>query len=318
MTGAESTDGQRQSQSQSQEQEQARPPGVACYRVEHQTRYTYTAAVSQSWQVARLTPRELPWQRLISQQLQIEPDPDECHQATDSFGNEINHFGLQTAHRILQVGMSCEVEITARPPIARLADSWEEVRDKIYLVEHSDCLMPARMCEATPLLPLSEPARLYAAPSFTPGRNWLDAVTELMHRIFNDFEFDPDATTVSTKVEEVLEHRRGVCQDFAQLMLACLRSHGLPARYVSGYLLTDPPPGQPRLMGVDASHAWVAAYAPGQDWVEFDPTNDQHADMRYIILGWGADFADAVPLRGVILGGGDQDMEVSVSVIPRE
>jgi transglutaminase-like putative cysteine protease len=137
-----------------------------------------------------------------------------------------------------------------------------------------------------------------------------------MHAIYRDFEFDPDATTVSTSVDEVLEHRRGVCQDFAHLMLACLRGHGLPARYVSGYLLTDPPPGQPRLMGADASHAWVAAYSPQHGWVEFDPTNDQLADNRYITLAWGADFADVVPLRGVILGGAEQTLDVSVSVMP--
>jgi transglutaminase-like putative cysteine protease len=157
---------------------------------------------------------------------------------------------------------------------------------------------------------------MYALESLTPGRDWLEAVTDLMQRIHADFEFDPDATTVSTSVDEVLYQRRGVCQDFAHLMLACLRGHGLPARYVSGYLLTDPPEGQPRLMGVDASHAWVAAYSPECGWVEFDPTNHQLADQRYITLAWGADFADVVPLRGVILGGGTQDMDVSVSVIP--
>jgi transglutaminase-like putative cysteine protease len=137
-----------------------------------------------------------------------------------------------------------------------------------------------------------------------------------MRRIHDDFEFEPGATTVSTSVDEVLYQRRGVCQDFAHLMLACLRGHGLPARYVSGYLLTDPPPGMERLMGVDASHAWVAAYSPQHGWVEFDPTNNQLADQRYITLTWGADFADVVPLRGVIFGGGDQLMDVEVSVIP--
>ncbi|MEO7008880.1 MAG: transglutaminase family protein, partial [Caldimonas sp.] len=124
------------------------------------------------------------------------------------------------------------------------------------------------------------------------------------------------STTVSTSVDEVLHQRRGVCQDYAHLMLAGLRGHGLPARYMSGYLLTDPPPGQPRLLGADASHAWVAAYAPGHGWVEFDPTNDCLADARYITLAWGGDYADAVPLRGVILGGRGQQMEVAVSVIP--
>ncbi len=288
----------------------------APYRVEHQTHYAYTAPVSQSWQVARLTPRETPWQRVLSHCLDIEPRPDERHEALDSFGNSIQHFGFQTAHRILKVNMSCEVQVAARPDLKPGEMGWEQVRNPSGPWDLVSDLLPARMSEATPLLPLSEPARLYAAASFSKGKDWLVAVSELMHRIHSDFEFDPEATTVSTKVEEVLEHRRGVCQDFAHLMLACLRSHGLPARYVSGYLLTDPPPGKPRLMGVDASHAWVAAYAPPYGWVEFDPTNDQLADARYITLAWGADFADAVPLRGVILGGGDQQMSVTVSVIP--
>jgi transglutaminase-like putative cysteine protease len=172
------------------------------------------------------------------------------------------------------------------------------------------------MSEPTPLVPLSEGARQYAVTSFPRGRRWVDAVSDLMRRIHDDFEFDPGATTVSTSVDEVLYQRRGVCQDFAHLMLACLRGLGLPARYVSGYLLTDPPPGMPRLMGVDASHAWVAAYSPEHGWVEFDPTNNQLADQRYITLTWGADFADVVPLRGVIFGGGEQRLDVEVSVIP--
>ena len=165
---------------------------------------------------------------------------------------------------------------------------------------------------------LSEAARHYAAPSLARGRDWLAAVSELMHRIHDEFEFEPGATTVSTSVDEVLHQKSGVCQDFAHLMLACLRGHGLAARYVSGYLLTEPPPGQPRLMGVDASHAWVSAWSPQYGWVEFDPTNDQLADQRYITLAWGADFADVVPLRGVILGGGAQAMDVAVSVLPVE
>jgi transglutaminase-like putative cysteine protease len=286
------------------------------YTVEHETHYAYTAPVSQSWQLARLTPRMLPWQRLVSHSLQIDPAPDERNEATDSFGNTVTHFGLHGAHRALRVRMRCEVEVAARPEPAGAGSAWEKVRDASRVPSSSDELMPARMSEATALVPLSEAARQYGAVSLAAGRNWFEAMSDLMHRIHAEFEFEPGATTVSTKVEEVLERRRGVCQDFAHLMLACLRGHGLPARYVSGYLLTDPPPGMPRLMGVDASHAWVAAYAPEFGWVEFDPTNDQCADARYITLAWGSDFADVVPLRGVILGGGAQDMEVSVSVIP--
>jgi len=288
------------------------------YAVEHETRYAYTAPVSQSWQLARLTPRTLPWQALVSHSLQIEPSADECHDAADSFGNSVTHFGLHGAHRLLRVRMHCIVDVDDRPvPNAAQDTTWEAVRDGLRDASPADRLVVARMTEPTPLVPLSEGARVYAAASLAAGRPWLAAVDDLMHRIHADFEFDPGATTVSTSVDEVLHQKRGVCQDFAHLMLACLREHGLPARYVSGYLLTDPAPGQPRLMGVDASHAWVAAWSPAHGWVEFDPTNDQRADRRYITLAWGADFADVVPLRGVILGGGTQEMEVSVSVIPQ-
>jgi transglutaminase-like putative cysteine protease len=288
------------------------------YNVEHTTRYVYAAAVSQSWQLARLTPRVLPWQKLLSCAIQIDPPPDERHDAPDSFGNAITHFGLHGAHRMLRVRMQCSVEVLERPPVldGQGALSWEQVREAVRDDPTLDELEAARMAEPTRLVPLSEGARMYALPSLLPAANWLDAVTDLMRRIHADFDFDPEATTVSTSVDEVLYQRRGVCQDFAHLMLACLRGHGLPARYVSGYLLTDPPPGQARLMGADASHAWVAAYSPEFGWVEFDPTNDQRADTRYITLAWGADFADVVPLRGVILGSGAQEMDVSVSVTP--
>jgi transglutaminase-like putative cysteine protease len=287
------------------------------YSVEHETRYAYTAPVSQSWQLARLTPRTLPWQKVLSHALQIDPPADEWQDVPDSFGNTVTHFGLHGAHRVLRVRMQSVVEIGARPePDDTRSQSWEEVRDAVRSDPSLDGLLPARMSEPTLLVPLSEAARQYAAASLARGRDWLEALTDLMRRIHADFEFEPGATTVSTSVDEVLHQRRGVCQDFAHLMLACLRGHSLPARYVSGYLLTEPPPGAPRLMGVDASHAWVAAYSPLHGWVEFDPTNDQRADPRYITLGWGADFADVVPLRGVILGGGTQEMDVFVNVTP--
>ena len=351
------------------------------YTIEHETRYVYTAPVSQSWQLARLTPRMLPWQRVLAHSLTIEPKPDERRDEFDCFGNMVTHFGLHGAHRVLSVRMECRVEVSARPAVlvagtvlpgalqtftqaqaqmqmqaepsttwgmqsqmqgggglppqwqqsdplaaaqgvasaavaAPAQPGWEAVREAVRGHPQVDGLAPARMSEPTPLVPLSEGARVYALASFARGRPWFDGVADLMHRIHADFEFLPGATTVSTSVDEVLYQRSGVCQDFAHLMLACLRGLGLPARYVSGYLLTDPPPGMPRLMGVDASHAWVAAYSPLHGWVEFDPTNNQLADTRYITLAWGADFADVVPLRGVILGGGEQRMSVEVSVIP--
>ncbi|MBY0469246.1 MAG: transglutaminase family protein [Burkholderiaceae bacterium] len=316
---------QQGQQGQQQGQQQTAPQSLPQdhfdrYTVEHETRYAYTAPVSQSWQLGRLTPRGLPWQRVLSHSLQIDPPPDERHEALDSFGNSVSHFGLHGAHRQLRVRMQCQVEVGERPA-ADLAPALtvDAVREALRRPGGEACdLDAARMAEPTRLVPLSEAARLYAEPSLQPDRPWIEALSELTHRIHADFEFDAGATTVSTSVDEVMQHRRGVCQDFAHLMLACLRGHGLSARYMSGYLLTDSPPGMPRLMGVDASHAWVAAYLPDHGWVEFDPTNNQLADRRYITLAWGADFADVVPLRGVILGGGTmQRMDVSVSVIPQ-
>jgi transglutaminase-like putative cysteine protease len=295
------------------------------YRVEHETRYAYDAPVSQSWQLARLTPRTLPWQRLLAHAVHIDPRPDEWHEAPDSFGNRVTHFGLHGAHRRLNVRMHCDVEVGARTLLGAAEQiTWEQVRQSLRVPQAVAAgeggpqvdLEAASMCEPTALLPLSEAARVYALPSLARGRDWLAALSDLMLRIHAEFEFEPGATTVSTSVDEVLHQKSGVCQDFAHLMLACLRGHGLPARYVSGYLLTDPAPGQPRLMGVDATHAWVAAHSPLHGWVEFDPTNGQLADQRYITLAWGADFADVVPLRGVILGGGAQAMDVAVSVVP--
>jgi len=293
-------------------------PGFDVYTIEHDTRYSYRVPVSQSWQLAHLTPCRLPWQRVVWHELAIEPTPDERHETRDSFDNSVTHFGVHGPHPQLRVRMLCEVEISDRPDAsARPALAWEAVRESLLDDPAQDGLRAVRMAEPSALVPWSDAALAYATPSFAPGRDWLDAVTDLMQRIHREFEFDADATTVTTTVDEVLAQRRGVCQDFAHVMIACLRSQGLPARYVSGYLLTQPPPGRPRLLGADVSHAWAAAYSPHHGWVELDPTNDTLADRRYITLATGADFADVAPLRGVILGGRGQTMKVAVSVVPK-
>jgi len=293
----------------------ARAPEV--YTVEHETRYAYRVPVAQSWQLAHLAPRTLPWQRVRAHELRIEPQADERRDETDSWGNATTYFGLHTAHEGLRVAMRCLVEVGDRPAPPQAAPAWERVRDTLRDDPAQDDLMPARLLQPTQLVPWCEAANAYAAPSFAPGRGWLDAVLDLMHRIHADFRFEPGSTTVSTAIDEVLVQRRGVCQDFAHLMIGCLRGQGLAARYVSGYLLTRPPPGRPRLLGADVSHAWVAAWLPGHGWIEFDPTNDGLADRRYIVLAWGTDFADAAPLRGVLVGGGrSHRMTVEVSVIP--
>ena len=298
--------------------EPAAAPEAARYRVEHETRYAYRAPVSQSWQLAHLSPRQLPWQRVHAHELRIDPVPDERHDRRDAFGNDTTHFSLHRPHPLLRVFMACEVEVADRPDPARASPlAWEAVRDAVRFDPAQDGLAAARMAEPSSLVPWSDAARAWSGPTFAAARDWLETVGELMHRIHAEFDFEPGATTVTTSVDEVLAQKSGVCQDFAHVMLACLRGHGLPARYVSGYLLTEPPPGRPRLLGVDASHAWVAAYSPAHGWVEFDPTNDMRADRRHITLGWGADFADVVPLRGVLLGGRGQKMSTAVSVIPK-
>jgi transglutaminase-like putative cysteine protease len=290
----------------------------ARYTVEHETSYTYRVAVSQSWQLAHLTPPELPWQKVLKHELAIEPPPDERHERRDAFGNRVTHFGIHGPHPLLGVRMRCDVEVGDRADPRTMPNiAWEAVREALRDDPAQGALEPARLAEASSLVGWSDAARAYAAPTFVPGRDWLDAVSELMQRIYREFDFEPGTTTVTTSVDEVLAQKSGVCQDFAHVMIACLRSHGLPARYVSGYLLTQPPPGRERLLGADVSHAWVAAYSPRHGWIEFDPTNDQLADRRYITLATGGDFADVVPLRGVILGGRGQKMRVAVSVVPR-
>ena len=205
------------------------------YTVEHETRYAYRVPVSQSWQLAHLTPKNLAWQKVLAHQLVIEPTPDERREARDAFGNGVTHFAMHGPHPLLRVLMSCDVEVSDRPDPARLrAGSWETVRDAVIDAPTQDDLHAVRMVEPTALVPWSDAARAYAEPSFGAGRDWLEAVTDLMHRIHRDFEFDADATTVTTSVDEVLELRGGVCQDFAHVMLACLRTRRLPARYVSG------------------------------------------------------------------------------------
>ena len=291
---------------------------AACYSVEHETRYSYQVPVSQSWQLGRLTPRVLPWQRVVSHSLHIDPQPSERHEATDSFGNVVSHFGLHGAHHQLRVRMHCQIEVAERPVLdSDHAMTVGEVREAVRRqLPGADDLEAARMSEATALVPWSEAARGYAESSLQADRPWAEALLELTHRIHEDFQFDATATTVSTSVDAVLQLRRGVSQDFAHLMLACLRAHGLAGRDMSGYLLTDPPPGMPRLMGVDASHAWVAAFLPGHGWVEFDPTNDISPCDRHITIAYGRDYGDVSPVRGVVLGGGGHRVEVSVDVEP--
>lgn len=286
------------------------------YRVLHTTGYHYSAPVAMSRQLLHLTPRETGFQRVLEHHIEVDPQPDEHALARDYFGNEISHIVLSSAHQSLMLAASSIVEVAARDAAAHLADSpaWEEVGQALRLYGGGPNLEPAHFLYDSPHVECSYDLLAYAEPSFAPGKPLLEAVLDLNHRIHEDFEFDPVATVISTPLAEVLEQRHGVCQDFAHLMIGCLRTLGLSARYVSGYLLTTPPPGHARLIGADASHAWVSVYCPEAGWVDFDPTNDRLVDDEHITLGWGRDFSDVTPTRGVILGGGEQELEVHVTV----
>ncbi len=287
------------------------------YRIQHDTHYRYEAPVSLSQQLLHLLPRDCAWQRCLSRQLVILPQPTQRQDAWDAFGNPLTRLSFERPHDELYVGTELEVEVDSRAGLG-LADSpaWEGVRDGLRYPAARVPLDVHHFRFESPAVPLDAIFARFAEDCFPPGRPPLLGCRALMEKINREFRFDATATQVATPLREVLEHRHGVCQDFAHLMLACLRALGLVARYVSGYLLTRPPPGKPRLIGADASHAWVSVHCPLLGWVDFDPTNDVLPDLEHITLAWGRDFTDVSPLRGVILGGGDHDPVVEVTVTP--
>jgi transglutaminase-like putative cysteine protease len=272
--------------------------------------------------LAHLWPRPCAWQRCTAQQLQISPDPTSRRDELDVFGNPLTRLAFERPHDELLVNASLTVEVLARPTLDfSQSPAWEETRNA--LTYSSQPLSPAildacRYRFESPYVHLKRNFVDFSESCFPPARPLLLGVQALMEKIFSEFTFDAEATQVATPLVEVLERRRGVCQDFAHLMLACVRSRGLAARYISGYLLTQPPPGQPRLIGADASHAWVSVFCPVLGWVDFDPTNNVQPALEHITLAWGRDFSDVSPLRGVILGGGNHDPEVRVTVMPLE
>ena len=285
------------------------------YRIVHITDYRYVDSVATSHHQLHLSPRDDERQACRRETLEVTPTPASRVDRVDYFGNRTTYFELQEPHRELTVESRCEVELLpVPPPPSSGGPAWEKVRDLVRQPIDAELLAACDMTYASPFARLSADVRAYAAPSFTPGRPLLDVVADLTHRIHADLTYDPEATVVSTPVDEVLRLRRGVCQDFAHLEIACLRAMGVPVRYVSGYLVTQPPPGQPRLVGADASHAWLAVYWPGRGWIPTDPTNDVVPDSKHIALAWGRDFGDVTPMRGVIVGGSRHDLRVSVDV----
>jgi transglutaminase-like putative cysteine protease len=285
---------------------------MTTYRVVHATEYSYSDDVSVSYGRAHLLPRGVDGgQTVVSSDLVIEPGTEDLRSHTDYYGNVSTYYAVRHRHRELRVTATSEVQVDRTAPTVEELDafSWESVRDgQAVDVEARSFVL------ASPLVALSPAIREYAAQTFTPGRGLGSVLAEIDERIHADFEYVSGATTVRTTLEELLEGRRGVCQDFAHLAVGCLRSHGLPARYVSGYLETLPPPGQPKLQGADASHAW-ASVKLGRDWVDLDPTNNQFVDARYVVAGWGRDYSDVPPLKGVIMTDAKKStLRVSVDV----
>jgi transglutaminase-like putative cysteine protease len=292
------------------------PAGMRCYRVKHITTYTYQGVVTSSYGRGFLTPLDQPGQRCRSHTVTVSPEPSDLSFGEDAYGNTAVYFHVTKEHSELVVTGESVLEVDPLP--AGYLDHgparapWELARpagaDAALAVDFRLDLDPPEVSDAV---------RAYAAPSFAPGRALADVVEDLTHRIFADFTYRSGSTTVSTRVAEVLERRSGVCQDFARLAIACLRANGLAASYMSGYLATTPPPGKERMIGADATHAWPAVWLPGDNWLAFDPTNDQLVDERYVTVARGRDFADVSPLRGIIYSDAKRStMKVSVDVAP--
>lgn len=288
-------------------------------RVVHETSYDYVPMVRTAQHMAHLKPADRGGQKLLRHELSIEPRPAQCTESIDVFGNTRSFFSLEYAHDFLQVRAE---SLVATSPQALPGDSvpWEDAAEgmRYHRAAHYD--PAAEFAFASPYVPRDDAFADYARASFAPSRPLLDAARDLMHRIHGDFEYETTATDVNTPALEALKLRKGVCQDLAHVMLGCLRSLGLPARYVSGYLLTEPPAGKPRLVGTDASHAWVGVYLPTPHgpgtWVDLDPTNERPAGEDYVTLAIGRDYSDVSPMRGVIHGGANHSLRVAVTVAP--
>jgi transglutaminase-like putative cysteine protease len=290
------------------------------YRITHRTAYTYDSPVRDSFGIAHLMPRSLPWQEVSGTGITVDPVPGDRGPHVDGYGNSATYFHVTEPHTHLTIDSESEVTVTA--PVydeSALAEPWEWARPLAHPATPG-AWAAVEFALESPKVRHTDEAREYAAASLVPGRPIGEAVTDLMRRIKTDFHYDSTATTVTSTVADVLAKRAGVCQDFAHLALACLRSHGVAARYVSGYLATQPPPGKERIVGADASHAWVAAWLPGSgQWLAFDPTNDQWIGDRHITVAWGRDYGDVPPVKGVIFTKAKKStLKVSVDVAPLE
>jgi transglutaminase-like putative cysteine protease len=284
--------------------------------VVHETAYDYDEPVTTSHHEIHISPRDDGGgQVCLEHEIVISPTPAVMRARSDYFDNRTWYFGIHESHRALRVVAKSVVQVgVGAASLPSSSAPWEQVRDRVARDKRRDVLRAYAFTFDSPFVHASPELAELALPSFPPGRPLLEATVDLTGRIFADFAYDPTATQISTPLSEVLKHRRGVCQDFAHLQIGCLRSLGLPARYVSGYLLTRPPPGKPRLVGADASHGWISTFLPDFGWTDFDPTNDVQPSDKHVVVAHGRDFSDVTPVRGVILGGGRHHLRVSVDV----
>lgn len=287
------------------------------YKVAHITEYFYSDLIPLCHNVVHLMPRETPRQRRISHSLSITPHPLTRTSRQDFFGNPVTWFSLQEPHDRLKIASYSEMDMQPfTPPTTLWSAAWEQVAQTLKERRDADLLEARQFTFESRYVSLGLELRAYAVPSFPSGKPLLECVTDLTERIYREFTFDTRATVIGTPAVEVLEHRHGVCQDFAHLQIGCLRSMGLAARYVSGYLVTKPPPGRPRLVGADTSHAWVSCFFPDFGWIDFDPTNGTIPSTQHITLAWARDYDDLAPVRGVVVGGHRHSLSVSVDVSP--
>lgn len=290
------------------------------YLVRHETSYEYSGDVVHGHQLLHLTPRELDYQSCTSHQIHIDPVPTFRAADVDSFGNPVTRLEFDRPHRRLEVIAQMRVHSRERATPAACDESWERARSRLGYAARppgTALLEASRFRFESPYVRIKQRFTEYAEECFEPGRPLLECAEALTQKLFTEMTYAPGATTINTPLLEVLSTLRGVCQDYAHLMIACLRARGFAARYVSGYLRTVPAPNAPVLVGADASHAWVAVFCPSAGWVEFDPTNGVRANTNHITLAWGRDFGDVSPLRGVIVGGGHHSLSVRVTVTPQ-
>lgn len=285
------------------------------YDVSHVTEFVYSQPVSISHHLLHLTPRLCDHQETHRSALVIEPPPAVSEVGVDYFGNPTTFVIVQKPHETLTIHAKSTIDVeTAAPPQPSGTMPWDQIADQLRADTSKPMLDIAQFLFDSPFTSAGDDVHAYARASFPPGRPVLEAARELTSRIFQDFTYDGSATDVSTPVDEVMRLKRGVCQDFAHLEIACLRKLGLPVRYVSGYLLTHPPEGQARLVGADASHAWLSIWCPGHGWVDLDPTNDLIPGDEHITLAWARDYSDVSPVNGVMVGGGEHEVNVAVDV----